>query len=282
MRTPRTMLWLATGLVAGSLALATDAAAQLRALRVPGTGAIVDPDAESWKDAPVLDVAMLPQTVTTPMNPAPAIHQLHARAAHNGQWLAVRLEWDDPSDDERIVVDKFGDQVAIQFPADMSKGVPAPMMGNPGGRVRILQWRAAFQADLVHGRPNTTRDLYPNALVDVYPDQVLRATDARPYMGAVGMRNPITYADRSPVLEQIAEGWGTLTVDPQQQADGRGSWKDGRWRVVIAHPLAAGGEDLALAPGGTTMIGFAVWDGGNREVGPRKGWAPWQPFILDP
>ncbi len=282
MRSKPVSLSFAAGFAVVVLGLTTPAHAQLRAVRVAIGEPLLDADAPLWAKAPAADVTMMPQTVTTPMNPAPAILMLHVRAAHDGQQLAVRIDWDDPTRSDRIVVDQFGDQVAVQFPEDITKGVPAPMMGNPGGRVRILQWRAAFQADLEHGRPNTTRDIYPNALVDVYPDEVLRATDARPYMGAVGMANPITYADRSPVLEQIAEGWGTLTVDKSQQADGRGAWKDGHWQVVITHPLAAGRDDMALSPGGMTMAGFAVWDGGSREVGPRKAWAPWVPVQLDP
>ncbi len=282
MKAIRANLLLAASVVSLIVCAVLPAHAQLRVVRVAVGESVLDVDAPLWANAPATDVTMLPQTVTTPMNAAPAIPLLHVRAAHDGQQLAVRIDWDDATLSNRIVVDQFGDQVAIQFPEDMTKGVPAPMMGNPGGRVRILQWRAAFQADIEHGRPNTTRDLYPNALVDVYPDEVLRATDARPYMGAVGVANPITYADRSPVLEQIAEGWGTLTVDRVQQADGRGAWKDGHWQVVITHPLAAGHDELTLSPGGMTMAGFAVWDGGSREVGPRKAWASWIPVQLDP
>ena len=59
------------------------------------------------------------------------------------------------------------------------------MMGAPGERVNIMQWRAAFQHDIdtnaVDG-PKPT-DLYPNMHVDVYPDEVLRATDARAVYG---------------------------------------------------------------------------------------------------
>jgi hypothetical protein len=87
--------------------------------------------------------------------------------------------------------------------------------------------------------------------VDVYPDEVLRVTDARAYMGAVGVDNPISGPKNSPVLEQMAEGFGSLTVLPQQRADGKGVWA------------------------------FAVWDGGSKEVGSRKAWANWVQLKLD-
>ncbi|MBI5783805.1 MAG: hypothetical protein HZA69_08680, partial [Gammaproteobacteria bacterium] len=125
------------------------------------------------------------------------------------------------------------------------------------------------------------RDLYPQALVDIYPDQVLRATDARPYMGAVGLDNPISHPNRTPVLDQMAEGWGTMTVKPEQRADGKGVWSDGYWRVVISYPLAGGASDPGLEVGGETVAAFAVWDGGAREVGSRKAWSNWVPLKIE-
>jgi DMSO reductase family type II enzyme heme b subunit len=157
---------------------------------------------------------------------------------------------------------------------------PSPMMGNPGGRVNIMQWRAAFQRDLDYAAP-TVRDLYPNAWADVYPDQVLSAADARPYAGALGLENPISRGVASPVLDQMAEGWGTMTVKPDQHALGMGLYRDGGWRVVITRPMVS--DDLnapRLAPGDRTVVGFAVWEGGSREVGSRKAWAPWVPLVI--
>lgn len=253
----------------------------LQAVRVKGQAPLVDPQAAFWKQALAVKVAMLPQVITTPTNPNASITSLSVKAAHNGQWLAILLEWRDPTKNDRIVLDEFGDQVAVELPVHYRKdALPSPMMGNPGGRVNIWQWRAAFQHDIDKGEP-TVQDLYPNTLVDVYPDQVLQTIDARPYMGALGLDNPISRPKQSPVLDQSAEGWGTMTVDPDQNADGKGVWKDGVWRVVITHPLVSASENhLRLRPADETVIAFAVWDGGNREVGARKAWSTWIPFRL--
>jgi hypothetical protein len=250
------------------------------------TGPIVELDAAFWKDAPPMKVEMLPQTITDPKNPSPAVTELTVRAVHNGQWLAFLIEWADPTKSDRIVVDQFGDQVAVEMPVEYKPGeMPNPMMGAPGERVNIMQWRAAFQHDLDANEENgpTPADLYPNIHVDIYPDDILRATDARAYTGAVGVDNPISRPKRSPVLEQMAEGFGTLTVLPQQQADGRGVWADGRWRVVITRPLAAGDKSSPnLGPGDRSLAAFAVWDGDAKEVGARKAWANWVELSLDP
>ena len=270
-------------LMVGAMLTPVLAAAQIDVQRVAGQEKLLDPKAAFWLAIPAVPVSMLPQIITIPRHPNNMIKELSVRVVHNGSWIAFHLEWKDTSKSDRIVVDKFGDQVAVQIPVKFNKDAPpSPMMGNPGGRVDIWQWRAAFQRDLDEGEPQV-RDLYPYAQVDVYPDQVLRATDARPYMGAVGVDNPISHALRTPVLDQSADGWGTMTVEIDgQDADGRGVWENGVWRVVIVHPLATapGENDIHLFPGDDSIAAFAVWDGGNREVGSRKAWSNWVPLRL--
>ena len=270
-------------LLAGKAALAAEPG--ITAIHLPGGGPFLDPEAIYWRSAVPVTVTMLPQTVTPPNNPTPAIKTVSVRAAHDGAWLGVLVEWDDPTKSDRIVVDQFGDQVAVQFPlVHRGDELPSPMMGNPGRPVDIWQWRAAFQRDLDEGEPGV-RDLYPNTYVDIYPDEVLRATDARPYTGALGVDNLISHPrSASPVLEQTAEGFGTLTVIPEDQdTDGKGIWKDGKWRVVFTHPLTpASRNSTHFAAALETAMAVAVWDGGSREVGARKAWANWVPFRLAP
>jgi DMSO reductase family type II enzyme heme b subunit len=261
-------------------AAGADAQAPLTAVRVRGTGPITDPNGAVWTLTRPVNVATLPQTVTLPHNTRPAVQQLAVRAVHNGGWIAFLIEWKDPTLSDKIVLDNFGDQVAVQLPVNAKGAAPSPMMGNPGGRVNIMQWRAAFQRDLDRGAP-TVRDLYPNAWADVYPDEVLAAADARPYSGALGVENPISRGRATPVLDQMAEGWGTMTVKPDQHALGAGRWKNGVWSVVITRPLASDDVNAPqLAPGDRTVAGFAVWEGENREVGARKAWAPWIPLVI--
>ncbi len=106
-----------------------------------------------------------------------------------------------------------------------------------------MQWRAAFQRDLDKGLP-TVRDLSPCAWVDVYPDEILRVADARPYTGALGLENPISRGRASSVLDQMAEGWGSMTVKPDQQ--------------VVPSPLhsvvAAGEPDGIACPFGVRRV----------------------------
>ena len=281
----RTALALFAGVLA--VAQAGPVAAQdqvLRAIPVSGSaGPLIDPDAAYWKDAPATKVRMLPQVITKPQNADPAVKELVVRAVHNGQWFAFLIEWEDPTKSDRLVVDQFGDQIAVEMPTNYKPdSFPNPMMGAPGDRMHIMQWRAAFQRDVDTGSEPKITDLYPYMHVDVYPDEVLRATDASAYTGAVGLDNPISRPKHSAVLDQMAEGFGTLTVDPEQQSDGRGVWANGRWRVVITHPMAPGDpNDPTLAPGNETLAAFAVWEGGAKEVGARKAWSSWVRLKLE-
>ena len=274
----RVAMLVLTALLGG--ALGAEAQTPITALRVAGSGPIADPLGREWRQARAVTVTMLAQTVTLPHKPDPAIKALRVRAVHNGGWLAFLIEWTDPTLSDRIVLDNFGDQVAVQLPVEIKGPPPSPMMGNPGGRVNIMQWRAAFQRDLDNSPP-TVRDLYPNAWADVYPDEVLGAADARPYSGALGLENPISRGRATPVLDQMAEGWGSMTVKPDQHALGSGVYRDGAWHVVITRPMVSDDVNAPkLAPGARTVAAFAVWEGGNREVGARKAWSSWIPLVI--
>jgi hypothetical protein len=276
----RIVLVSAVALLAGAPAAAQP---PLVAARVPGAGPILEPGDAAWKDARPVTIAMLPQTVTPPHQPEPAVKALTVRAIHNGGWLAFHLQWKDETRSDRVILDNFGDQVAVQLPVDIKATPPSPMMGNPGGRVNIMQWRAAFQKDIDDGHAPSIRDLYPYSWTDYYPDEVLGATDARPYAGALGIENPISRGVASPVLDQMAEGWGSMTVKPDQHTLGKGVWKEGMWTVVITRPMVSDDRNAPrLLPGDRTVVAFAVWEGGHREVGSRKAWAPWTPLLIAP
>lgn len=164
--------WSVAGMgVAAVVALATSTllgqTPTIQCERVAQRGSLVQPEAEWWDKLPVTEVGMLPQTVSAPTNPQAAVQKLRVRAAHNGEWVAFQIQWEDATQSDVIVADRLGDQVAVELPNQFQEDVlPSPMMRNPGARVTIMQWRAAFQRDLDCGEPDV-RDLYPFAWVDV-------------------------------------------------------------------------------------------------------------------
>lgn len=267
-----------------ALALPVVAAAQPAApvpgiamVRVAGRGPVLD--AEEFATARVTRVATIPQLVTTPMQAKPATAAIEVRAVRNDDHAGFLLEWEDASADVRTAIDHFGDMAAVALP--VAEGVPpSPMMGNPGGRVQILQWRADWQTDVDRG-PLTLRELYPNAYqADFHHADHLPEATAAPFLGPVSLGNPMSAPRHtSSVQDLMAEGFGSLTPRAVQSARGWARHDGTRWHVVITRPLAPSGESsAAITPGTTTQLAFAVWNGGQREVGSRKGWASWVPL----
>ena len=108
-----------------------------------------------------------------------------------------------------------------------------------------------------------------------------------PTMGAPGMAVNAWYwrSDDDQGRHVVAEGIGTSRTLDLEQVRARGSWKDGRWRVVIARALRVGSPEpvAQLRPGEATGVAVAVWDGANGERGGIKAYsgALWQEFEID-
>jgi DMSO reductase family type II enzyme heme b subunit len=82
----------------------------------------------------------------------------------------------------------------------------------------------------------------------------------------------------------VAEGVGTTRPVDTSMVRGRGVWKGGDWRVVIARALRVQtSEPVAqLTPGDATQFGVAVWEGSNSERGGIKGYSiEWQELVLE-
>jgi len=106
-------------------------------------------------------------------------------------------------------------------------------------------------------------------------------------MGAPGLPVNAWYwrADEPQGARQIAaEGLGTSRPLSGGRVRASGSWKGGRWRVVIARSLAVAGEAGAaqLSPGTRTGFGVAIWEGSNGERAGIKAFSEnWLPLELD-
>jgi hypothetical protein len=154
-------------------------------------------------------------------------------------------------------------------------------MGNAGGRVQILQWRADWQTDVERG-PITLAELYPHAYgSDFHVEDHVSKADAEPYRFSA--RQAMGAGHESAVQDLMAEGFGSLTPRPRQTARGKGTHDGAGWQVVITRPQAGDGDSsAALAPGTKTQLAVAVWDGEKGEAGARKGWAGWIPLEIAP
>jgi Ethylbenzene dehydrogenase len=239
-----------------------------------------DPSADAWKRAERTYVALAPQQVAQPYLEEAGVASLDARALHNGNQVALLLEWNDDSVDDLDGIRRYHDAVAVQLPAK-GGAAPALTMGAPGNPVHILQWRATWQRDIDSGGNTGVDQIYPAVVHDVMPDDVLPAKTAQLYWVGREAGNPLSQNIRSsPVEEVVAEGFGSATHLPKQTAAGHGVNEGGRWRVVIAVPSKRAVGD-PLAPGSSWPVAFAVWLGSRDNRGGRKHIANWQTLVLE-
>jgi hypothetical protein len=246
---------------------------------------VTDPDDDAWNAARPVRVPLEPQRMVVPFLADVTLDEVTVRAVSDGRDLGLRLEWDDDEVDEHDSIATFRDAAAVMLPAQPDGEEPPPIfMGWEDIPVYIAQWRASWQADLDRGYQDVG-DLFPNWYSDVHHEHEtlvelgLDPETASVFAPARDVGNPLSQRERSsPVEELTAEGYGTLTHAAEQRARGRGVHRDGRWHVAIEVP--AGGPAPELAPGTVLPIAFAVWHGGNGQVGGRKHHSQWLDLTL--
>jgi hypothetical protein len=249
---------------------------QLTARYVTDDLPVDDPQSPAWLRTDEQRLALQVQNVVLPFKVAPALPAVSVRSLHNGREIAFRLEWQDPHlDDLTIKTDQFRDACAVLL------GTPTAVwtMGSPDDPVTILHWKADWQRDLERGFqdlevafPNATFDFYPPLVGVARPTPDDYPPEARHRLPALAVGNPLSQPRRSAAVEKLqAMGPGTILTLPTQNARGCGLWREGRWRVVLAKPLAAKDPgELSLEPGGSYAVAFAVWAGSSGDRGARK------------
>lgn len=82
-----------------------------------------------------------------------------------------------------------------------------------------------------------------------------------------------------------AEGMGSTERRDDAALTGSARYARGRWDVVLAHPFAAKDAPagtVALRPGSTSKVAFAIWQGANQERAGIKAFSPdWQTLEID-
>jgi DMSO reductase family type II enzyme heme b subunit len=165
---------------------------------------------------------------------------IHVRALYNDRDIAFLVEWEDATKNSVLDLDLFRDGAALQFP--VKKGMKPPFwMGEDRkreGAVNIWFWKADAQE-----------------LIDT------------------GMRS----SRQGPVENLVAGGFGTLTLKgkAQQKVLGKGKWKNRTWSVVFRRTLNGSEDSATFTRGRLTPVSFAIWDGGEGDVGGRKAVSTW-------
>jgi len=210
------------------------------------------------------------------------VEGVRVSALHDGRRLALRLSWDDPTEDDELVGHtRFGDAVAVQL-----SGIEDPPffgMGAAGREVDLWQWKAAWQRDLRDGWVS---------LADVYADMPTEREHAFPavpadlvFDTARAANNLLSRTEHVAAVEAAAaEGLGTLTsrAPADQDVRGGGTWHDGAWHVVFARELGGDGRGgTVLLAGGRASVAFAVWNGDAGDRDGQKAVSIWHELELE-
>ena len=222
-----------------------------------------------WEHVKVTELVMRPLSARQG-----AVETISFASLNNGKQLAIRLQWKDSTKNDFNAErqDYFTDGVAVQLAFGEvtlhTDGHNEPFfgMGNRGKSVNIWHWKA--------GR-----------------EKAIAAENEREYAGGVdmdaliygGMRNNpvagLTTLKKSEVEELNAEGFGTITPQPEEKQNviGHGEWKDGFWTVILIRDMEKTSEwDVNLIRKDPVLTAFAVWDGEKEDRSGRKVISVWQ------
>ncbi len=280
-------------LLGGIFLFSSNSYAQLTGYRVDKVP-LRNPEHALWKQVKPFTVPLMPQNLVYPKIKKPVISNIKVKILYDNKYIAFYIEWKDATRNAVVDVDKYTDQVAIQLPMN-PHAPPSFMMGNKGGKVHIIHWKAIWQDDITKGY-RSVHHLYPNYWVDLYwfaetifaegekphPTYLRKFKNPKAFKFIPGMaaHNPVSELTRKePAEEAMAEGFGTFTTQPVQNAKAWGVWKNNTWKVIIARPLVSPDPLDAPIPG-KSFVAFAVWDGGSKNVGGRKHYTNWLNFQL--
>ncbi len=201
---------------------------------------VLNPEWPGWNILKPLKVNLLP----TPLGRQPSeylkyaqnpklvgkVHEVEARALHNGSEIFFHLNWNDEHPDS-VMTDEhpFVDAAGIIMPMD-SKAPHTIIvtMGSQAHPINVWYWRADE------------------------PEKPQNVT---------------------------AKGLGTTVTSKKSFLFSKAKWEKGMWNVVVGRALVLPEqkeEAVQLKPGITSLVSFAVWDGGNRERAGIKAFCPCQ------
>ena len=218
------------------------------------------PEDPAWAKVPPMTLPLSGQVITRPVWPEPTARALTVRSIHNGTDIAFLLEWQDNTKNDRLTPGTFRDGVAIGLPLG---DAPAFFcMGQLDHYINIWHWKADWQSDIDRRAARSNEKQREGVRTfEVIPRRV------------------------SSVEDLIGGGFSTLTTKEKQgRVQGKASWKDGVWHVVMRRPLGSEEQDneAKLVPGRVQTVSFAVWNGENKERNGQKAVAPWFQLVIDP
>ena len=251
----------------------------VRAARVEGD-LPATPDDSAWAEVERFYVPLVGQIVVKPRWFSPSVDGVWVQALHNGQELALRLVWSDPSRSPAPEWAQWRGRILETMEPKEDVGTAVTPEAMPPAGPAAVGDAAPAQATALTGAPDM--------LVVQFPRRVPSGME-RPYFLMGTAREPVYLWRWQSEPEGAAEllGRGMARMDPLPGAGnglaGASVFDDGQWRVVMRRPLAAADSANAITFAGQQPIPMALfaWDGDNGEAGARGAISTWYFIYLD-
>lgn len=225
-----------------------------RTLRAPLVTQLPAGDAQSFAGGEVIRLPMVPLRWRSK-----GIEDVWLRVVHDGNELALQLEWYDETRDDRLnPANVMGDGVAIQFATEGD--APLFAMGSASAPVNVWRWHA-FDPKEMAGVVDLM-GIAPHSGLDVFSQVQPKPRSESIQFGGVRSVGDVT-ANGLPLSVQT-------------------SWVDGRWRATFRRSLAPrSAREVDLTGSEPVLFAVAIWDG-SKDRGPgSKCITTWHQLILE-
>lgn len=246
----------------------------IRAARVEDAN-LLDGEEAVWSEAEEIELALAPLWWRTG-----AILRARVAALHDGNELAIRIRWNDPTPDAPADLEwplqapPYTDAVALQLSDDETP----PIFGMGRGHVstNIWHWRALHivsAQDLL-----SVFDQFPHRIGEWLTEEAFANAPFYQHVSAPISINGEAVSTRPAGMAPIEE-----QADLDGSLDAVPTWNAGVWQVVFTRPLEPSRErELALVPGGELALNLAIWNGSIRDLRGQKSVTIWHTLELEP
>lgn len=222
----------------------------VRARRVEGD-VPATPSDPAWDAIEPLYFPLAGQVVEQPRAFAPTVNGVWVQALHNGEQLAMRFTWGDPSESPDAAWDEWQIKYAETLDAD---GTPIPI------------------------------EPLPDALAVQFPTEVPSGME-RPYFLMGNAAAPVylwTWDSEAGVGEARARGLNQLEVLAAGGLEGAAEFDEGQWRLALRRTIAASDDArLGFEQGVAIPMALFAWDGSSGEEGKRGAVSTWYYVFLE-
>lgn len=243
-------------------------------------------DDEVWAEVEPSYVPLVGQVIVEPRWFAPRVDGVWVQALHDGERLALRLVWHDPSKSPDPGWAEWWQRVIpIMAPHSGEAGAGADGAADAAGQASPDTTATPADTTAPGGAPNGSAG--PDMLVVQWPTTIPEGMQ-RPYFLMGDEDEPVYlwhWRSEGTSGEELARGlaaWEPL-AGADDALEVEAVFEAGEWRVLFRRPLQGGDVEnrLTFERGRAIPMALFAWDGDNGESGTRGAVSTWYFLYLD-